>query len=468
MTNVPTATFGPNGFIAPTESAILAGVQSDINAAFGGNLNPALTTPQGQLASSETAIIGNVNDTFLFYTTQTDPAFATGRMQDAIGRIYFIERNSAQPTVLEIECFGLTGVNIPVGALIQDTNGYTYSCTQAGVISSGGNVTLTFANNAYGPLTVPSTNAVSIYQAIPGWDSVTCTSGVLGNNTESRAAFELRRQQTVAGNSFGAIGSIIGAVANVPNVLDYYGYDNSSGAPITVGGVTIATSTIYICVAGGLAASIAQAILSKKGPGCGYTGNTTVTAYDSNPLYSAPIPYNVTFEIPTALQVLFLVKIANSAQVPANVTALIQAAIVSAFAGGDGGPRARIGSVVYASRFYAPVAALGSWAQIISIVVGSGNNPGASFTGSIAGTTLTVSAVASGTIAIGQTLVDATGAILPGTTITAGSGSSWTVSNSQTVSSEAMNGVVPALNDLSVNINQVPEISSANIVVTLV
>lgn len=57
------------------------------------------------------------------------------------------------------------------------------------------------------------------------------------------------------------------------------------------------------------------------------------------------------------------------------------------------------------------------------------------FTGAIAGTTLTVSAV-TGAIAIGQTLYGA--GVTSGTTITAGSGTSWTVSTSQTVASESM------------------------------
>jgi hypothetical protein len=55
----------------------------------------------------------------------------------------------------------------------------------------------------------------------------------------------------------------------------------------------------------------------------------------------------------------------------------------------------------------------------------------ASFTGGISGTTLTVSAVGSGTIAIGQKITG-TG-ITAETYITAGSGTSWTVNNSQTV-----------------------------------
>jgi hypothetical protein len=62
----------------------------------------------------------------------------------------------------------------------------------------------------------------------------------------------------------------------------------------------------------------------------------------------------------------------------------------------------------------------------------------ASFTGSISGTTLTVSGV-SGTVTVGATVSDnGAGHVAPGTHITAGSGTTWTVSPSQTVSSEAM------------------------------
>lgn len=71
---------------------------------------------------------------------------------------------------------------------------------------------------------------------------------------------------------------------------------------------------------------------------------------------------------------------------------------------------------------------------------------GASFTGAIAGTALTTSAVTFGTIGVGQILSDTTGALTQQTVILAGSGSAWTVSNSQAVSSELMTttGVVQA------------------------
>lgn len=470
-TNVPPVTFGSNGFVSPSESSILAGVQADINAAFGGNLNFSLTTPQGQLASSFTAIIGAADDTFVYYTNQVDPAYATGRMQDAIGRIYFLTRNPAQSTVVQATCSGLAGVVIPVGSLAIAADGNTYTSTQSGTISGLGSVTIPFACVVTGPISCPEGTLTKIYQAIPGWDSITNASdGVIGSDVESRSAFEARREQSVAGNSFGAIGSIIGAVAKVSGILDYYGYDNATASPVTIGGYTVAANSIYIAAAGGSDDDVAQAIWSKKAPGCAYNGNTTVTVYDDNPLYASPVPYTVKFERPSDLSILFSVVIANSSGVPSDAAAQIQSAIISAFAGGDGGPRARIGSTIYATRFIAPVAALGPWAQIVSLLLGSENSLEANFTGSISGTTLTVTAVSSGTIAVGQT-VFGTG-VTEGTRITAlGSGTggtgTYTVGISQTVGSESMTSTAADLNSVSVQIDQVPTISSANIAVSV-
>lgn len=466
-TNVPPPTFGPRGFIPQPDSAILSGRQQDINQAFGGNLNYALNTPQGQIASSESASIASVQQTFCAITNQVDPAFANGRMQDAIARIYFLTRDPPLPTVLQVLCNGAPGVVIPENALIRDTSNNIYSCTGAGTILPDGNITLSFACQTVGPIPVPDTNDVFIYQSIPGWDAVTCTSGEIGQNAEGRAAFEARREASVAGNSFGAIGSIIGAVAKVSGVLDFFGYDNGTASPVTVLGFSVAARSIYIAVSGGSDADVAQAIWSKKSPGCGYAGNTTVTVYDNNPLYAAPIPYSVTFERPGGLDVLFAVNIVNGPTVPSNAVALVQNAIIQAFAGEDGGQRARIGSLLLATRYYAPVALLGSWAQIRSLQIGSANTPAASFTGVIAAGALTASSI-TGTIAIGQTISDGAVHIPQGTTIVSGSGSAWVTSNSGlNVSSEAMVTALANTDSVQVQANQAPSVSAANIAVTV-
>ena len=472
-TNVPAPTFGQSGFLAPAESAILAGALADLQAAFGGNLDTALTTPQGQLASSWTAVIGAAYSTFLYYTTQVDPAFSEGRMQDGIGRIYFIERNPALPTTVQATCVGAQGVTIPVGATAAALDGNLYICTQAGTFDATGILTLTFACTVTGPIACPAGTLTSIYQSIPGWDTISNpTDGVVGIDVESTSAFEARRSASVEKNAVGSLPSIRGAVLAVPNVLDAYVTENNTAAFQQVGDLVLQPYSLYVAVVGGDAAAVAQAIWSKKMPGCGYNGNTTVTVLDQDSGYVPPYPaYPVTFQIANPVDILFSVVIARGPGIPGNAANLIQAAIVTAFAGLDGGPRARIATALLASRFYAPVAALGAWARILSITVGSSNAPAATVTGAISGVTLGVNSVTSGQLAIGQTLSGPPGIIPEGTTILAfgtGTGGAGTYTVSQTVSTGVVTilAAAPTLYEVAVSIDQVPAISPTNISVS--
>jgi hypothetical protein len=440
-TNVPAASLGAKGFTAPTEADILAGVQADLNAAFGGDLNPDLRTPQGQLAQSLTAIIGDANDQFLALANGVDPAFSDGRMQDAIARIYFLDRKPAQATVVTGRCFGLTGTAIPAGAQAQDTASNRYTCTSEGTITAGGYVDLPFSCATTGPIACAIGQLSSIYQAIPGWDSITnLAAGVVGTDVENRVDFEYRRQLSVAINAQGPLDSIRASVLNVPGVLDAYAAENNestaSGAAFTgaiagttltvsavasgalavgqtvvggtaetgtvilalgsgtggtgtytvnisqtvssasmtgaVGGVRLNPNSVYLAAYGGDDTDVATAIMNKKMPGSNYTGNTTiVTVDDAN--YSPPFPtYSVTFQRPTTAAVKFAVSMQNNPAVPADAALQIKGAIVAAFNGQEGGPRARIGSSIFASRFYAAIAALGHWALIYSVQVGVG------------------------------------------------------------------------------------------------
>ena len=99
---------------------------------------------------------------------QFDPAFAAGRFQDAIGRIYFIERNPALPTVVQATCTGLAGVPIPVGALARAEDGNVYTCTEAGTIPQSGSIVLSFECSTPGPIACPAGTLDRIFQAIPG------------------------------------------------------------------------------------------------------------------------------------------------------------------------------------------------------------------------------------------------------------------------------------------------------------
>ena len=391
-----------------------------MNAAFGGNLNfTNSSTPQAQLAASIAAIVSNTYAEFLFLSQMFDPAFNFGRYQDAIARLYDLTRDGAEPTVVVCNVSG-AGVTIPVGALAIDTGSNLYAATVAVTIpAGGGTLSQTFAAVVPGPTVCPAGTLNQIYQAIPGWDTVTNPAdGVVGSNTETRAQLEARRQATLQANARSVLAAVRGAILEVAGVLDAYTAQNNTGGPVSIGGVTMPANSFYAAAVGGLALDVATAIFDKLPPGPTMVGNTVVSVQDTSPPYVSPFPtYSITFEIPTALPVVFEVQLANGADVPADATTLVQNAIISAFAGGDGGPRAGIGSTIYASRFIAPVAALGTWVRIVSLGIGSPNAPDATFTASIATNVLTVSVAGTGTIVIGGLLTDTLGNIIAGTEI---------------------------------------------------
>jgi hypothetical protein len=380
-TSVPPVVFGPTGFIAPAESAVLTGVQADMNAAFGGNLNPSLETPQGQLSSSMTAEIGNCNDLFVKLTQQMDPAYADGRMQDGIARIYFLERKPAIATLVTATVTGLAGVVIPAGSIALATDGNKYASATDITIPVGGSTTGTFNCTVTGPIACVAHALNAIYRAIPGWDTIdNAADGVLGQNVESREDFEFRREQSVFLNSVGSNPAVRAAVMAVPGVLDAYVIDNPTASPVSVGGITLGAYSLYVAAIGGDPQLVAQAVWSKKSPGCPYyaSANTSETVYDTSAGYGPPYPaYTVLFETPPVLAIYFNVTLALNSGVPVDAATQVTNAIIAAFAGADGGPRARIGSTVYASRFVTAIAALGSWVQIKSIYVGTDSSASA-------------------------------------------------------------------------------------------
>ncbi|ANA12936.1 baseplate J/gp47 family protein [Acetobacter oryzifermentans] len=374
-TSVPAPSFTDAGFVAPSESDMLSGALADINAAFGNLLNTALSTPQGQLAMSLTAIIGDAYDQMLALFNGVDPDRASGRMQDAVGKLYFMTRRGATATVVTVACTGAAGTVIPEGTLIQDGNGKTYAADGAITIDATGTGTGTFSCTETGAIECAS-SSVSVYQSVVGLSSVTNPSaGVTGSDEESRVEFEQRRQESVAANSVGSLDAVLGAVEAVSGVTDAYVTDNSTDAAETTNGVSIAAHSLFVCVNGGADEDIARAILSKKPPGCGYTGTSSVTVTDPNSGYTTAPSYTVQFTRATPTPVYISVTLKSSSSVPSTATSDVQAAIISAFNGGDGGARARIASLLFASRYYAPIVALGSWVQIVEITIGTAANP---------------------------------------------------------------------------------------------
>jgi len=378
-TNVPAIQFTPTGIVLPTEAAILAGVMADQNAAAGGTLTTTLTSPSGQIAQSTTAIIGDKNNEIAEIVNQVDPDNASGRWQDAIGRFYFMTRIPGAGTVFTAACIGLVGQTVNAGALAQDSAGYLWSSLANFTFASDGTAAPSFQCQTDGPIAAPS-GALTIYKAVSGWDSITGPgTGTLGTLVESRADFEYRRKNSVAANAQNSVDSILGSVLGVPDVLDAYVIDNPTGATVDAGvtNYPVIKNSIYVAVVGGASAAVAEAIWIKKPPGCNYNGNTSVVVTDT--ANNGQPTYTVKYNIPTATPVFITVNIANNANLPSNIVALAQQAVLAAFNGQDGGSRSRIATTTYSGRFYAGLYAIDANVNVESVFLGTAASPSASF-----------------------------------------------------------------------------------------
>jgi hypothetical protein len=258
--------------------------------------------------------------------------------------------------------------------LAEDDAGLLWQSTNVATFDIGGLATVQFACLTSGAIQLGISQLTKIAQTSAGWDAITnLVPATVGTNTESRADFELRRALSVAKNSHGTPAAIQAAVFEVDGVIDAFVYDNFTNSTILYGATNypIPPHSVYVGVAGGLAADIAQAIFNKKDGGCGMTGNTSVVIEDTEG-YSYPYPsYIYQFNIPSPLPVLFLVRLANSPSLPSDIVALTKAAVIDTLNGTNGAQRARMGGQIFASNYYAPIAQISSAISIIGIKVGS-------------------------------------------------------------------------------------------------
>lgn len=427
-TNVTPLEIASNGVNLPEESEILEGVIQDFKNAFGDKLkfeNASgeflLSTPQGQLVTSIAAIISDRNRLLAHYVNQVDPNYAVGRMQDGIGRIYFIERKRATYTTVVGRCFGVANTVIPTGTKVKDTQGNVFISsidatikTQTLTDKNGANVIengqprmenyvdITFQSMEKGKITCPVKTLTERYQVIQGWESVTnLNDGIVGIEDESQAQFEQRRRQSVAHNSHNSVDSIMAALLTLDIVDDAYVIENYEETySYNIEDKTIdlpfglKPHSVYVCVSlrsqatqetqqSGLTVEdqIAKTIWRTKTPGCALNGDISVAVKDDttdingNLLYdqkTAPT-YLINFDFAKSVPICIEVIMSKPDPITGDPETLVQNKIYEVFTGQNGSRKPRIGSQILASQFYCAVQSLGDWARVISIKIGLSN-----------------------------------------------------------------------------------------------
>lgn len=377
------------GPVAPDSADVLQAQQDIWQAAFDNKLNLDPATPQGQLMASLAAIVQDKNSQMLFLANMFNPATASGVWQDAIAAIYFITRQAAQATTVQVVCTGLPGTVIEgqdtsvAPAQVRTADGTVLVCQTGGTIPAGGSITLPFAAQELGPVVVEAHAVTTIVQAQPGWDTVDNPDpGVTGRSTEGRQAFETRRRQSVALNSRSMLSSVYARVGGLTGVIDLLARQNRTDAPVEDNGVTLAPHSIYIAVLGGADAEIAEAIYNSVSGGCDYNGDTGVEYTDPVTGAVETVKFQRPEEYPFAIEA----TVQANASTPSNIVELVQANILADFYGqqypnaGSGTAhdttptRVGIGATVYASRFFCPAISAGA-TQLVGVQIGPEGGP---------------------------------------------------------------------------------------------
>ena len=272
------------GFSVSETSDIRDGVAQDWVDAFKEQGRPDLNTdpetPQGQIIDSETAAIHQKDVELAFLAQQFNPQTASGRWQDALAKIYFINRKPAINSSCVCTLTGINGTTVTAGALIRSSYDQTlWSLNEDATIGADGTTTATFTCQSEGSIQAGVATLTQIVTTTPGWDAVTnATAAEVGQLVESQAAFEARRYQSVALNGRSTTAAVYARVAEVDNVIAAYVTDNKTNVNKTIDGYTLSPHSIYVAAIGGDDDDIAQAIYNSVSAGCDYNGNTNPAA----------------------------------------------------------------------------------------------------------------------------------------------------------------------------------------------
>lgn len=366
-------TFDPNvGMSAQDTATIRQGIVDDWNAVFSdenATLNTEPESPAGQIIDSMAVLCTAKDSEFLELGNNFNPKTSAGVWQDAIGAIYFLQRKTAEPTVVTCQLTGLSGTVVPANSIIQNDDGIKLESVGSVTIGASGTAEVEFQTIDTGAIPVGAGSCNKIVTVIAGWDTVTnAVAGALGQDLETRQAFEKRRALSVAYNSHGSRLALQSALSAVLGVLDCLVLENKTNSSVTENGVAIDPHSVAICVYGGENEDIAECIYNKLDAGCGTVGETQVEYTSSDNVKNT---YNIIR--PTATSLYVEVTLNKTASTQSTVIEDVQNAIYNDFYGNDpnsGNTRRKCGSTIYASSFSIAIVKTAGVSDLVSVYIG--------------------------------------------------------------------------------------------------
>ena len=287
------------GFHYPDYPTVLEQLKDEYRTIYGNDVYLEADSQDGQwvaviaLAIFDTMqVAASVYNSFSPLTAQSD---ALSRNVKING----IRRRVATFSQVDLRIVGQVGTTINNGQA-EDTLGQKWNLPSSVTIPVGGEITVTAQAADIGDVSAAAGTITKIATPTLGWQTVeNLLPAVKGEPVESDAELRVRQAVSTAIPSLSVLDGTVGAVASLAGVTRFRGYENDSNATDANG---IPAHSIAIVVEGGDAQAIGDAIATKKTPGTGTYGTTTVTTYDAYGLpndidFFRPTPATVGVEV---------------------------------------------------------------------------------------------------------------------------------------------------------------------------
>ncbi|WP_439040433.1 baseplate J/gp47 family protein [Serratia bockelmannii] len=340
------ATVTASGISAPDYQTILNTLTGYFQQIYGDDVYLEPDSKDGQMLAIYALGIHDANNTAIAVYNSFSPATAQGRGLASNVKINGIAVTPASRSTADVRIVGQVGTLITNGT-VRDSNGITWSLPASVVIGIDGAVTVTATCQIDGAVVAPAGSITEIGTPTRGWQSVTNpAAATAGRKVETDAELRQRQAKSVAIPSLTVLDGIMGAVATLDGVERYRGYENDTSVEDANG---LPPHSISLVVAGGDAAAIAKTIATKKTPGGGTYGTTTISVTDK---YG--IVHPISFFRPTSVDIFARVEIKALQGYTSAVGEEIRTAVAAYI------NEIEIGDPVYLTRLFLPANLNGS------------------------------------------------------------------------------------------------------------
>ncbi|KFK92012.1 bacteriophage protein [Serratia sp. Ag1] len=340
------ATVTASGISAPGYQVILDTLTGFFRQIYGDDVYLEPDSKDGQMLAIYALAIHDANNAAIAVYNSFSPATAQHGALASNVKINGISVSPASQSTADVLIVGQVGRQITNG-VVRDSNGFSWSLPPVVTIGTSGAVTVTATCQVDGAIVAPAGTITTIGTPTQGWQTVTNPAAATpGRPVETDAELRQRQAQSVSLPSSTVLDGIMGAVATLPGVERYRPYENDTGAPDANG---LPPHSISIVVDGGDATAIAQTIATKKTPGGGTYGTTTIPITDK---YG--IVHPISFFRPTTVNIFVEVQIKALQGYTSAIGEEIRAAIA------DYINAIRIGDPVFITRLFLPANLNGS------------------------------------------------------------------------------------------------------------